>query len=518
MSEIVGIATAWGDRADRARGGALATVIRTRGSTFRRPGARMLVFEDGSTIGSVSGGCLENSVIDASSEVIRTGRSVILRYDGADDDVLLGEGAMCDGEVAIAVEKIGGRLSDELATIPDAIRDRDLFLTVSDEPESGPRTRIHLDEAPDGASGRVIFRERLQAPLELILCGGGALAASMARLAVPIGWEPVVVDHRPRVRESMAALARTAKDLGPVVTRPARTAIVVMTHHFERDLDLVAEALANDPLYVGLIGSRSRSGKLVAELRNQHGDLDLFRLHTPAGLEIGSETVEEIALSIVAEIQAVRRGVEGGSLSASSEPVHGRGSARLAAIILAAGGSSRMGESKLLMKGRGDDSLLEEALATVGELPVCDVVVVDGAEPEVGAIARRRGARSVPNSDWREGIASSVRCGVAALGDDIDAALIVLADQPRIDRPDLERLIGAWRADDRNIVATRYAQGGGVPAIFARSLFRELMRLDGDEGARELIRSDSTARLIEAGDTRDVDDPRAYAEIVTDRD
>ncbi len=126
MSELAKIAEAWSSRPEAARKGALATVLRTHGSTFRRPGARMVVFKDGSTVGSVSGGCLEGSIIECAAEVMRTGKSQSLRYDGARDDVVLGEGAMCDGEVAINVEKIDEELSRSLVRLATEGHDSDV--------------------------------------------------------------------------------------------------------------------------------------------------------------------------------------------------------------------------------------------------------------------------------------------------------------------------------------------------------------------------------------------------------
>lgn len=517
MSELLNIAAVWSGSRPENRKGALATVIGTHGSTFRRPGARMLIFEDGKTVGSVSGGCLESSIIEAASEVIRSGKSMTLRYDGARDDVILGEGAMCDGEVAICVESIEQELSDDLLAIADKEQESDLLIQVFDDGQRGATTRIGSGRKSDADDRTILFQERVQPPLKILLCGAGALADAVGCLAGTMGWEPLIVDHRPHFLSAMHGRVRRIDDgsgLAELIDQPARTAVVVMTHHFERDLSLLEIAVSLEPLYVGLLGSRGRSARLMAELQERQPDLNLSRLHAPVGLDIGSETIEEIALSIVAEIQAVRRSTRGGHLREGTTPVHGRGSARMAAVLLSAGGSRRMGEPKLLLEGASGKPMISEIIENLIALDLNDLLVVEGAEQKVGEIARDIGVRTIRNEEWHQGVGGSIRLAVDAVGEDIDAVLVVLGDQPRIRRTDLENLITAWRESRAPVIATAYPEGGGVPAVFERSLFDELRRIDGDRGARDLIRSLAGVKLVRLDDTRDVDDPASYASVI----
>lgn len=476
----------------------------------------MLIFDDGTTVGSVSGGCLESSIIDRAGDVIDSDESQLLRYDGSRDDVILGEGAMCDGEVAITLENIDPALSGALERLASD-HAPDVMVAVLDDPTRGPTTRIVPAGSPGGDLQTVMFLERVQHPLKLILCGAGALADSVATLATTLGWEPLIVDHRRHFLSGMRAPVKridSGDELGALISIPARTGVVVMTHHFERDLALVESALRADPLYVGLLGSRGRSARLADEVRQRDPGLDLSRLHAPVGLDIGSETIEEIALSITAEIQAVRRGSDGRSLRRVARAVHGRPTARVAAIVLAAGGSRRMGAPKLLLPGPTGGPLLGEALDAIRDLELSDIVLIDGAEPRVAAVAHEHGFRTIHNKDWEEGVGSSLRAGVNALGEDVDAVLVVLADQPRIRRRDIESLLETWRAGQAPVVATAYPEGGGVPAIFDRSLFDELRRLEGDRGARDLIRSVEGVEFLTISDTRDVDSPESYERVM----
>lgn len=508
MSEILGIAREWKRVGEQGRGAALATVVAAHGSTFRRAGARMLVLDDGTTFGSVSGGCLESSVIEAATEVIRTGVSRTLRYSGDEDDLVLGEGAMCDGEVVIVVEAVDRDLGQILDQVRETLPSSDLSLEIAEVPSRGARTRFGREESDPAP---VIFRERVLSPVRLVLCGAGALAGAVSRIAEDLGWSVTVVDHRPHFLEGMpvqTAEVRAAGEIDAFLHRPSRTAVVVMTHHFERDAALVERALRFAPFYVGLLGSRGRSGRIIAAL-NQRG-LDTRGLYAPVGLEIGSETIEEIALSIVAEIQSVRRSATGGSLRDSGDAVHGRRSSRIAGVVLAAGGSSRMGRSKLGLPGLSGQSILAETIDRLSALELADLLVVTGADDGAHAIARTKGARTVPNPDWPEGLGASLRAAVAALGDEIEGVLICLGDQPGVKESDLQRLARVWRAGNAPAVATRYPEGGGVPAVLSRTLFEDLATLEGDRGARDLIRTLEGVELVEDVDVRDLDEPSDY--------
>lgn len=179
-------------------------------------------------------------------------------------------------------------------------------------------------------------------------------------------------------------------------------------------------------------------------------------------------------------------------------------------MVLAAGESRRMGFAKLLLRHRGQ-SLLARAVATAAQ--ACDAVwVVVGAYPRrYGNEAKAAGADVVLNPDWREGLASSLRRGVEALPPEFSAALILLADQPFVERDHLEALLERHRTDGCDLVLSRYQGVLGAPAVVARSLFPQIMTLRGERGARALTRVASSVGEAPLGATRDVDTPEDAA-------
>lgn len=161
--------------------------------------------------------------------------------------------------------------------------------------------------------------------------------------------------------------------------------------------------------------------------------------------------------------------------------------APVGAIVLAAGASSRMGAAKQLFDVDGR-SLVRRAAEAACDAGCAPVVVVVGAQAErVRAALDGLGVAIAFNPGWREGIASSLRCGVEALPEGVSAAIVLLCDQPAVSPGLLESLIRRRRESGRPIVACRYGSVTGVPALFARELFPQLLALEGDAGARSLL-------------------------------
>jgi len=194
-----------------------------------------------------------------------------------------------------------------------------------------------------------------------------------------------------------------------------------------------------------------------------------------------------------------------------------RKSTSLHAIVLAAGASSRFGSPKQLVRIDGQ-SLLQRALAHTSDLVGAAVSIVLGAHAAEIAETLPPGSASIlVNRNWQEGIGSSVRIGVQRLPGACDGVLIVLADQPLVGSETLRRLITAWRRQPRQIIASHYGSATGVPAIFPRWCFGDLMALRGDQGARIVIRrySDHVVRLAHPEAAVDIDYPEDLLEITT---
>lgn len=297
---------------------ALATLLRVEGSSYRRPGSRLLT--DGERIlrGSLSGGCLEGEIMARAREVLADGRPRLLQYDlRGDADLVWGSGSGCEGLLHILVERTDPA-AEWLAWVEQAQTARTpLTLHIDLNPDHlGSRSLPAQPEAP--ASG---FSETFIPAISLWILGAGDDSRPLARLAKELGWTVGLLDHRPafaapgRFPEADQVLAGHPAQRIPALPLDARSAVVLMTHNYLKDLEALRLLAASPAPYLGLMGSRARSAKLVAELAAEGIGLGA-RLHSPVGLDLGAEDPETIALAVAAEIQAHFQGRAGGSLRA----------------------------------------------------------------------------------------------------------------------------------------------------------------------------------------------------------
>jgi xanthine dehydrogenase accessory factor len=312
----------------RWRGGgqavALATVVATRRSAPRPLGSKLAVSETGELAGSVSGGCVESDVAVHAREVLESGRPKLLSYGIADEDAWE-VGLPCGGEIDVFVERIENELPDP--EMPQVI------FTVVEGDRAGERwvsgdgevTRTQLLER----DGERVFAEVLGPPPSLLVFGAVDLAEELCRAAKGLGWRTVVADARARFATSARIpsadelLVAWPEDVLQQFGPDERTAVVVLTHEDRWDVPALAGALASNAFYVGALGSRRTQERRREQLLETGVSEDqLERLCGPAGLDLGAGTPAETAVSILAEILAVRAGREGGRLRASSERIH----------------------------------------------------------------------------------------------------------------------------------------------------------------------------------------------------
>jgi len=348
---------------------ALATIVAVRGSTYRRPGARLLVPEEGSPVGNISGGCLEGDVADMARVVMEEGRARLAGWDlTADDDAVWGLGLGCNGAIEVFIEpaekaaEVAGALraaleeerpisvvtvvesshpgvdpGARLVVRPDGTSDGSLGDATVDAPAMEAAKRLlgeERSEVRELADGVRAFVEVLDPPLRLVVCGAGHDAIPLVRAASVLGWNVTVVDDRP----AFLTQARFPEARGLVeVDDPAdaakaagvdeRAYAVVMTHNFLKDKEYVRSLLGSPAAYIGMLGPGARTERLLMELRDEGVELteiDRERIHGPAGLDLGGEGPEEIAQAILAEIVAVKRRRAGGFLRDRPGPIHDR--------------------------------------------------------------------------------------------------------------------------------------------------------------------------------------------------
>lgn len=408
------------DAGSAGDGAALATITRTRGSTFRRAGARMLVLADGRVVRGLSGGCPERDIVERALAVIASGQPQLVRYDPDQGlDLLMEMG--CDGELEVLIEPIAvgadlafidaieaafqarrcGWLATAFSRDGACLQPRPVHRVWLDRPLDGadaeaggpgvppaaeasipkdgaagaPATGAGADpdaaaaadaallaaaleasarqgaslesaaldaaigaaaapSAPSGARARClrvttpqgvfeVLVERLRPPHALVVVGINASALALAELGLRLGWQVTLVDHREPAQPpaGLAAgidvLAAGPEALARRLAPDADTSVVVLSHALERDLAYLAALGGIELGYLGALGSRERAARMQAAAAPATP-----HLHAPAGLDIGSETPEEIAVAVAAEILALRAGRTGGCLSAGEQPIH----------------------------------------------------------------------------------------------------------------------------------------------------------------------------------------------------
>jgi xanthine dehydrogenase accessory factor len=322
MDEALQQALRWRETGRRV---ALATVVATRRSAPRPVGSKLAVSDQGELAGSVSGGCVESDVVLAAHEVLGGGEPRLVTY-GITDDMAFGVGLPCGGEIDVFVEELAEADRPDVTLtvvagegVGERLQDPELELAAR------RRGRSHVLELED----RTVFADVAAPPTRLFVYGAVDTAEALCRAGKLLGWRTVVADARatfatperiPSADELLVlwpdeALAAVVPDLG--------TAVVVLTHDDKFDLPLIRAALASDAFYIGWIGSRRNQERRRGLLREEGvTDDELDRISGPAGLDIGADTPAETAVSMLAEILAVRAGRAGGRLKDAETRIH----------------------------------------------------------------------------------------------------------------------------------------------------------------------------------------------------
>lgn len=339
----------------------LATVVHVTGSSYRRPGARMLIVPDGRRIGCVSGGCLEGEIVRKAWWFTESGAPAVRVYDTtSEDDAVWEFGLGCNGVVHVMLERVNTPAASGMLHFLDAQRAARKPSVVATVIRTGAASRIQvgdrllLDESwtPSGSlSGSAVelevlvhaaaalrekrsrlahlgatdvFVEWIGPPLSLLIFGAGHDAIPLVNFARQLGWDVTVADGRPayarpeRFPGARRVVGLSAGDPLRDVAIDRESIVVMMTHNYPLDSLLLPRILPLGPRYLGLLGPRARADRLFAEL----GLVPPACVHAPAGLDAGCDSPEAIALSIVAEIQAETSSRTGGKLKYRREPIH----------------------------------------------------------------------------------------------------------------------------------------------------------------------------------------------------
>jgi xanthine dehydrogenase accessory factor len=304
---------------------ALATLVMVEGSSYRRPGARLLMLPDGTRVGSISGGCLEEDVLLRARRVLASGKPELAVYDTTEEnDLVWGVGLGCQGVVRIFIEPLSVPRPGWIAVLHTNLQERrDTALCVD---YAGPAPRgTRLAEPAASADGA--FHEIIPTPPALLICGAGDDAQPLARFAKETGWHVTVADARAayataeRFPEADRIIAGPLTEIAVKLRLDARTFAVVMTHRYADDREFLRALLPLDFPYLGQLGPHVRTNRLLAELSPP--PTQLAKLNAPVGLDLGGSTPETVALAILAEMQARLSGRPAGFLRDRPGPIHG---------------------------------------------------------------------------------------------------------------------------------------------------------------------------------------------------
>ncbi|QXJ37129.1 putative xanthine dehydrogenase subunit A [Parageobacillus caldoxylosilyticus] len=344
--------------------GVLGTIISTEGSTYQKTGAKCFISEDRRLTGLLSGGCVESDIIEHAMKVLETGKPTVVHYDFyGDDDIVWGLGVGCNGKMNIFLQPYLPVKQPEKAAIIDRYFSDSLQKTLhtvtivkaKDESLEGKmwvidgafgnnNLPISLHEiAADymrrkrnlkngvvylgGEQDLYVYYESTSPPPHLIVFGAGPDAIPLVKMAKNLKWLVTVLDYRPSYCNEQNFPDADFIHVYPSGSVPnislyENSYVVIMTHNFLHDREILESILNSDAAYIGLLGPRKRTDRLIATSNTLISNENVRRIHSPIGLDIGAKTPEEIALSILAEIMMVYRGGTGKKLSQLSSMAH----------------------------------------------------------------------------------------------------------------------------------------------------------------------------------------------------
>ncbi|MEO9966690.1 MAG: XdhC/CoxI family protein [Reichenbachiella sp.] len=354
------------------RKAALATVVQVKGSSYRSPGARMLMMDNGRWVGSISGGCLEGDALRKARQVILNKTSRTVTYDTSnDDDNQLGIGLGCNGIIDILIEPIDPEdENNPISQLKSFLEYGNLGVSASifesDDSELPVGTKIDLNDKNEIVSSSMllkellandltkvainqkpkvetyktergnvkIFLELIQPGIDLLVFGGGFDAQPVTELAHVLGWNVRVTDecvahlvpiNFPKV-DQMQSCKREYVQKEIKIT--PFTAVVLMSHNLKYDEEVLSQIIDSPAPYIGILGPKKRADKLFITLKEKYKievtNEQLDKIHAPIGLDIGAETPDEIAVSIISEIQAKFTNRSGGFIKYRTGPIHQR--------------------------------------------------------------------------------------------------------------------------------------------------------------------------------------------------
>lgn len=367
MKEITEILIAYSEAKKANKKTALATVVKVEGSSYRQPGARMLVTEDGNLTGAISGGCLEGDALRRALLAINQKQNKLITYNTSNEnDSEIGLQLGCNGIVHILFEYIDDEIPNNPIKLLEELKkerkgavigtlfslkrqaaqigtilfyrenqpflfQNEIALNVFSDVKEALKNKTSVIKKLEDESGNEALLEYINPPVSLVIVGAGNDVQPLAKIVEILGWEITIAEGRAthaiqkRFPEAKQVIVAKPEQLLESIIIDDQTYFVLMTHNYKYDLTMLKLLLETNCSYIGILGPKTKLNRMLDDLQNEGitvNEEQLSSIYGPIGLDIGAETSEEIALSIVSEIKAVISAKKGTSLKFKTEKIH----------------------------------------------------------------------------------------------------------------------------------------------------------------------------------------------------
>jgi CTP:molybdopterin cytidylyltransferase MocA/xanthine/CO dehydrogenase XdhC/CoxF family maturation factor len=505
--------------------GVLATLVSLDGALGERPGASCVIADDAAAGGE--GAMAASSVPEALREAALAATLAqsprLVEVELTEDDAIFGPGGL-SGRAEVWVEPITGELRERLREVRETLlRGEGLVIELALSGEDAGRRRHfppdhpgvkacyqegepELEEEVQRGGVRRLMRYPLIPMGKALIIGSGEDCRRLAELLDRLGFVVTVADHRPgRLHgegwdRARWQLVEGGWEAARAACRPDQdTYIVIATRSHSADLRALKGAVPSPARYVGLVGAIGRAAKLLGELREAGVEPRPGAFSAPAGLDVGAETSEEVALAVTAEILAVRAERKGGrparARAAGSSPAQRKGGVKIPGLVLAAGRGKRFGTASKMLAAVDGRPVLRHVVESALAARLDPVIVVLGAGAEDGLKAIEGiddpRLRVVFNPSWSTGKASTFEVGLREVPSDAPGVVAMLGDMPRVPAWLVERVIAEFELSGALTFPVYAGPEGpvkGHPTAYPRELFGEVGRLIGDDTAMAAIR------------------------------
>ncbi len=514
---------------DKTRPLVLTTLLSTKGSVPQVPGASAL-FSDGALLsGTLGGGVLEGNATSKSTTLSSPQNSLLYPYD-LDGDITSVEGAICGGTALLLMDVDPSQSKETFRDLQNSlsigksgilatlIRGNEISAQEDDTTKARENDTVEIErfwlesgevkpgQFPDlpveilneissslekksciylkSSEPLSVFLEPVFPLPKLYIAGAGHIGKALAHQARLLDFEVCVIDDRAEY-----AKPENIPDADQIIVSPIGKAIekipktresyiVVVTRGHRDDGEALRACINEDIPYLGMIGSKKKI-RLMMENFQDNGwatEEEIKRVHAPIGLEIGSKTVQEIAISIAAQLVQVRN---------QNKPA-GK-SHHIPAIILAAGMSTRMGKPKMLLPF-GEKSIIETVIKQVNNSALSQTYVVLGSDNE--ALSNKiqgLNTQNLLNTNYEEGMLSSVQCGLKSLPETTEAVMVLLGDQPMISSSVMDKMITRYKHTDKEILIASHQGKRGHPILIGSRYFKEILEFTSDQSLRDIL-------------------------------